>query len=327
MRVFVMGILVPCVVIAVLVGVVPAAFAGDLTPPGPPASTMKTLDEVEARTPISSIPYTIDEPGSYYLTQNLGPAPHDVDGIIIAADDVTVDLNGFAVIGPGRTPSSPEAGIYVTDPRFNIAVRNGTVRDWPDYGVKCDNADNSIFESLRCYDNRLTGLFVGEGCRVEGNTCHSNGSAGISVGGASTVTGNTCYGNGNSGLIPGSGSTVTSNTCCANDNHGISASTGNLISGNTCRSNGVHGINAYQGCRIVENTCTGNGDGGLADGAGISASSSDNCVEHNLVVANDIGIESSTGCYIASNRASGNSPNYDLGSSTAGTGDLANVSF
>jgi len=311
----------------VLLGLVPAAFAGDLMPPGPPAPTMKTLDEVEARTPISSIPFTIDEPGSYYLTQNLGPAPPDVDGIIIAADDVTLDLNGFAVIGPGRTPSSPEAGIYVPDPRFNIAVRNGTVRDWPDYGVKCDNAQNSIFESLRCYDNRLTGLFVGEGCRVEGNTCHTNGAAGISAGGASTVTGNTCCGNGNSGIIPGSGSTVTSNTCCSNDNHGISAGTGNLISGNTCRSNGVHGINVYQGSRIVGNACTGNGDGGVADGAGISASSSDNCVEHNLVVGNDIGIECGNNCYIASNRARGNSPDYDLGGSTVGTGDLANVAF
>jgi len=328
---FVMRILAPRVVIAVLVGVVPAAFAGDLTPPGPPAPTMKTLqevydkaDEAEARTPISSIPYTIDEPGSYYLTQNLGPAAPDTDGIVIAADNVTLDLNGFALIGPGRTPSSPEAGIYVSDPRFNIAVRNGTVRDWPDYGVKCDNAQNSIFQSLRCYNNRLTGLFVGEGCRVEGNTCHTNGSAGITALGTSTVTGNTCYGNGNSGIIPGSGSTVTSNTCCTNENHGISASYGCLISGNTCRSNGAHGINVYSGCRVVENVCTENGTG---SGAGIEANYFDNCIEHNLVVGNDTGIECGAGCYIASNRASGNSPNYDTGTSTVGAGDLANVQF
>ena len=331
MRVFVMRILAPGVVIAVLVGVVPAAFAGDLTPPGAPASTMKTLqevydkaDEAEARTPISSIPYTIDEPGSYYLTQNLGPEAQDVDGIIIAADNVTLDLNGFAVIGPGRTPESEEAGIYVSDPRFNIAVRNGTVRDWPDCGVKCDDAQNSIFQSLRCYNNRLNGLFVGEGCRVEGNTCHTNGSAGISAAGASTVTGNTCCSNGNSGIIPGSGSTVTSNTCNSNDNHGISASTGNLITGNTCRSNVNYGINVYAGCRVVNNLCTDNGTG---TGVGIRASNFDNCIEHNLVVGNDTGIECGNNCYVASNRASGNSPNYSLGGSTVGAGDLANVSF
>ena len=333
MRVLVMRILAPSVVIAVLVGVVPAAFAGDLTPPGSPASTMKTLqevydkaDEAEARTPISSIRYTIDEPGSYYLTQNLGPAAPDTDGIVIEADNVTLDLNGFAVIGPGRMPSSPEAGISVSGTRYNIAVRNGTIRDWPDYGAKCDTAENSIFQSLRCYNNRLIGLFVGVGCRVEGNTCHTNGAAGITALGAGTVTGNTCCGNGNSGIIPGSGSTVTSNTCSTNDNHGISAGSGCLIDGNTCWRNDAHGINLYAGCRVVNNACTENGyDTGT--GAGINAHSVDNCVEHNLVVGNDIGIECGAGCYIASNRASGNSPNYSLGTSTVGAGDLANVQF
>jgi hypothetical protein len=39
---------------------------GSLTPPpGAPAPTMKTLDQIEARTPISSAPFTISAPGSY----------------------------------------------------------------------------------------------------------------------------------------------------------------------------------------------------------------------------------------------------------------------
>jgi hypothetical protein len=44
---------------------------GVLTPPGSPAPTMKTLSQVEPRTPISSVPYTITESGSYDLTTNL----------------------------------------------------------------------------------------------------------------------------------------------------------------------------------------------------------------------------------------------------------------
>jgi hypothetical protein len=49
----------------------PAFGQGSLTPPGAPAPTMKTLQQVEPRTPISSAPFTISQPGSYYLTTNL----------------------------------------------------------------------------------------------------------------------------------------------------------------------------------------------------------------------------------------------------------------
>ena len=53
------------------------------------------------RTPIYELPLTIDEPGSYFLSRDVtGVAGQN--GIIINASDVTIDLNGFALIGvPG----------------------------------------------------------------------------------------------------------------------------------------------------------------------------------------------------------------------------------
>jgi len=45
----------------------PCAAQGPLTPSGAPEPTMKTLGQVDPRTPISSLPYTIDPPGSYYV--------------------------------------------------------------------------------------------------------------------------------------------------------------------------------------------------------------------------------------------------------------------
>jgi hypothetical protein len=66
---------------------------GILTPPGAPTPTMKTLDQIEARTPISSLPFTITGPGSYYLTKSLNVTTGN--GITINAVQVTVEEELF----------------------------------------------------------------------------------------------------------------------------------------------------------------------------------------------------------------------------------------
>ena len=58
---------------------------------------MKTLDQVEPRTPISSLPFTIAAAGSYYLTGNLTGGAGG--GITIGASGVTLDLMGYELVG------------------------------------------------------------------------------------------------------------------------------------------------------------------------------------------------------------------------------------
>src|ERR1700704_2911468 len=84
---------------------------GSLTPPGAPAPTMKTLNQIESRTGIDpsvpgfTTPYNITQPGSYYLAGNINIS-NGTSAIVISTDNVTLDLNGFALI----STSNPAAG-------------------------------------------------------------------------------------------------------------------------------------------------------------------------------------------------------------------------
>src|SRR6266851_1180042 len=80
---------------------------GNLTPPAAPAPTMKSLAQIEPRTPISSAPYSISSPGSYYLTSNLSVT--NGDAITITANQVTLDLNGFTL--SSTAPSLTGTGV------------------------------------------------------------------------------------------------------------------------------------------------------------------------------------------------------------------------
>ena len=90
-------------------------YAGPLNPPaGPVTSTYKTLTEVEPRIAINATNtpgdaigdpspslFKITQPGSYYLTGNI-TGVEDTHGIEIVASGVTLDLNGFDLLGVPR---------------------------------------------------------------------------------------------------------------------------------------------------------------------------------------------------------------------------------
>jgi hypothetical protein len=85
---------------------------------------MKTLDQVEPRTPISSAPFTISTAGSYYLTGPLTVASGS--GISINTDNVTLDLNGFTIASTSGVASGN--GVSINGNRRNVWVRNGFIR-------------------------------------------------------------------------------------------------------------------------------------------------------------------------------------------------------
>ena len=95
---------------------------GSLTPPGAPAPTMKTLDQIEPRFPVPTTPgFTLNQPGSYYLTGNITVTSGI--GLIISANNVTLDLNGFTI---SSTAPSTE-GIRLWGGNANITILNGHI--------------------------------------------------------------------------------------------------------------------------------------------------------------------------------------------------------
>lgn len=136
--------------------------AGDLNPPaGPITPTMKTLAEVEPRTPIraADLPKMINESGSYYLAENISTTG---GGITISVSDVTLDLMGFTLKG------ATGIGISVSVAATNIKIHNGTITGWKGGSVNAQNANDSRFENLSAFGAIAgVGISVGNHCEIE----------------------------------------------------------------------------------------------------------------------------------------------------------------
>ena len=229
---------------------------GPLAPPGAPAPTMKTLDQIEPRTPISSLPFTISSSGSYYLTGNLTAAA-STTAITISADNVTIDLRGFTLSGTGTSGT----GITAPAAQSNVVVENGMVRSFSN-GVNLGAVVGARLERLVASDcgNALnsSGLRTGNDaivrdCVVRNHIGSGTNSAGFVLGFNSIVE--NCTARSGTGTAQGFFSSAGFGTylnCSAVGNAGSGFSVGSGCALKNCiaSQNGGHGINAGSGCAL-----------------------------------------------------------------------------
>jgi hypothetical protein len=311
---------------------------GSLTPPGAPEPTMKSLDQIEARTAITntSTLVTITQPGSYYLTHNITISAGDA--IDINANDVTLDLNGFTLFSNEAAPTG--TGILLGNNVTDVNIRNGHIRGGVTYsgGVYSGSgfAYGITYSGLGPTNILISGVSV-MGCLVFGIDLWVNsttvesckvatvGSIGINARHVYNSSGYQCGGNGIFAEV--------ADNCEATSTGAFAffAYNANNCSG-TCSGGGI-GLEANTAMNCI-GTCYGNGDGldtftanncyGYANssGTGLAASQTATGCYGSSVTGTGLSAVTANNCYGVSGYNGSPSPGHGLYASQIATGSF-----
>ena len=296
---------------------------------------------------ISTLPHTITEPGRYTVKSNLSSTG---DGIIVQADNVTIDLMGYAITGPGAVDS---AGIRISSGVDYLVVQNGMIRQFYDGMLKVEDSGQGYrISGLHVRDNSRFGIYLkGQGHLVTDCNAENNGSYGVYLRGAGQVIRCTILSNGSGIYHSGDyGVRICDNTVSRNSQGGIYITDGALVMNNTVCDNGYVGIRSIgSGCMIIRNLVETNNssentfDGGIVvqddclvrDNSvsenglrNILVRGEGNCIESNhLTDSPGYGLYfESNGNVYTGNRASGNMSG-SFGNTGTNTNGGGNVSF
>jgi hypothetical protein len=245
-----------------LLSIVHLCAQGPLQPPSlTPAPTMKSLDQIEARTAIPKSPsmpiagphFAITQPGSYYLTGNIEVASGD--GILISSSNVTLDLNGFALISTTVTPAAGSAIKLGSDLR-SIEIKNGRVSG----GAVRTPGTPATFANFG-WLNGIGPSSGNSGCHFSQLSVDRCRGGGIVVSGTIILDSITSTSNGSFGFYSFGGS---ARNCVAADNgsYGIYVEEG-FISDSIAKGNGAAGINSDYGS-VTNCIASGNNGNGIS---------------------------------------------------------------
>lgn len=278
---------------------------GSLTPPAEaftnsqPKAVMKTLDQLEPRTPILSLPFRIKEPGAYYLTASL-QGSNGNDGIVIDAGDVRLDLKGFSLVGSSNTGHAITI-TNLTEEFHNVAIFDGAIVEWGGRGMDLGQLFDAEVRNVKLYANEGGGMVLGNHMLVRGCATAECGDTGMTVGDGSTIEKSQAMANRGDGIKTGIGCRITECLAVENEGDGIVAGIYSTVSDCLLGRNWTNGISVSNSCLIINNNCGENGVTNLP-GAGIRVEGRGSRIKNNNLNGNFYGIQMLSG----GNRLEGN---------------------
>jgi hypothetical protein len=202
----------------------------------------------------ADFPVQITTAGSYRLTGNLVVASPNTTAILVTSAQVSIDLNGFAIVGPNVCSGCPVTSCTATGSGngidgnvVNLAIRNGTIRGMGASGVR----GRGLIEHVILDQNGDRGVFATSGVTVKDSTVSSNGGIGITSGGG-IMSGNMVACNGSTGMELFAGSMI-GNHAVQNGGDGINVTAEGVVLNNNANNNGLCGIRVSRG-QVTSNT-------------------------------------------------------------------------
>lgn len=182
--------------------------------------------------------YLISESGSYYFTDTIYISGGNSDGIEITASNVTLDLNGFALIGDDNT----DDGIIING--NNIIIKNGIITRWGGDGIEGRNTSQVMLDNLKSSDNGSNGMIINNNSLIINSQSMRNGSNGINSDDSNIIFNTITSENVGEGIEVSIGSIVINSQSYSNEDYGINTLNGSLI--DNCSANG-NSAGIYEG--------------------------------------------------------------------------------
>jgi hypothetical protein len=202
---------------------------------------------------------TLSSPGNYFLTRNLTAAG---DCLVIAADNVAIDMKGKTISGNGTGAAIFDGSIQHP---FAI-IRNGTIRNFQ-IGIDLDNSGLATISNVDSSKNVGDGIFIDRCCNtLDAITANGNGGTGILIASDdSSLSRILANGNGAGGiLVTDCCNTLVASTVSNNTGNGVEMDgcCSFVLSSNIQKNTGI-GIQLSSGDNgvIKSNTSKNGGDG------------------------------------------------------------------